>query len=93
MTERDRRPIAPTETYTVTDVAGHSPVDLDDFVGATTVSVEGDDQEFRLRGAGRREGLAVQFHEKEPESGAGDTPVWRIIEQGHGHMVAEPPAG
>ena len=91
VTEPGKPPIPPTKSYTVTGVAGHSPEDLDDFVGATTVSVEGDDQEFRVRGAGRRVGAAVQFHDKEPESGDVDPPVWKIIEQGHGHMVAEPP--
>jgi hypothetical protein len=92
MTESSTRAFAPTEPYTVTDVAGHLPVGLDDFVGATTVSVVGDDQQFRMRGAGRREGPAVRFHEKELASAADETPVWRIIEQSDGHIVAEPPA-
>ena len=82
----------PAEPYTVTDVAGHAPVVLDDFVGATTVSVKGDDREYRLRGAGRRDGQAVKFHEKEPASAASETPVWKIIELADGNIVAEPPA-
>jgi len=89
MNEPDAGPTAP---YIVTGVAGHAPAVLDEFVGATTVSVKGDDQEFRLRGAGRREGEAVQFHEKELSSAVVETPVWKIIEQGDGHIVAEPPA-
>lgn len=91
MSERGGRPIPPTEFYTVTDVAGHTPVVLDDFVGATTVVVKADDQEFRLRGVGARQGPAVQFHEKEPASATDDTPVWEISQQGDGHMIAEPP--
>ena len=78
--------------YTVTDVAGHAPVVLDDFVGATTVSVKVHDREYRLRGAGRRHGQAVEFHEKEPASAAAETPVWKITEQSEGNIVAEPPA-
>ena len=85
-------PNVPAEPYTITDVAGHVPVLLDDFVGATTVSVKGDDREYRLRGAGRRVGRAVEFHEKEPASAAAETPVWMIIEERDGNIVAEPPA-
>ena len=76
----------------MTDVAGHVPVVLDDFVGATTVSVKRDDQEYRLRGTGRRAGRAVEFQETEPASAADETPVWKIIEQADGNIVAEPPA-
>ena len=85
-------PVPPAKPYIVTDVAGHVPVVLDDFVGATTVLVTGDDREYRLRGAGRRDGQVVEFCEKEPASAAGEAPVWKIIEQGEGRMVAEPPA-
>jgi hypothetical protein len=82
----------PAEPYTVTDVGGHVPLVLDDFVGATTVSVKNDDREYRLRGSGRRDGPAVEFHEKEPASAAAETPVWKIVVQGNGNIVAEPPA-
>ena len=92
MIESAAAPHRPVEPYTVTDVAGHAPVVLDDFVGATTMSVKADDREYRLRGAGRRHGQAVEFHEKEPASAAAETPVWKIIEQGDGNIVAEPPA-
>ena len=92
MIESAAAPHVPVEPYTVTDVAGHAPVVLDDFVGATTVSVKAHDREYRLRGAGRRHGQAVEFHEKEPASAAAETPVWKIIEQGDGNIVAEPPA-
>ena len=78
--------------YTVTDVAGHVPVVLNDFIGATTVSLKGDDQECRLRGSGRRAGLSVEFHEKEPASADGAALVWKIFDKGDGHIVAEPPA-
>jgi hypothetical protein len=82
----------PAKPYTVTDVAGHVPVVLDDFVGANTVSLKRDDQEYRLRGTGRREGQAVEFQEAEPASAAVENPVWKIVEQGDGDIVAEPPA-
>jgi hypothetical protein len=89
MTESAAAPNVPAEPYTVTDVGGHVPVLLDDFVGATTVSVKGDDREYRLRGAGRKAGRAVEFHEKEPASAAAETPVWKIIEEGDGNIVAQ----
>jgi hypothetical protein len=34
----------------------------------------------------------VEFHEKEPASAAAETPVWMIIEERDGNIVAEPPA-
>ena len=92
MTETTAGPVEPTVPYTVTDVAGHVPVVLNDFIGATTVLVKGDDQEYRIRGAGRREGLAVEFHEKEPASADADPPVWKITERGDGQIIAEAPA-
>ena len=90
MTEPVAEPVAPAKPYTVTDVAGHVPVVLDDFVGATTVLVAGDDHEYRLRGAGRMDGQVVEFYEKEPASAAAEAPVW-IIERSEGRIIAEPP--
>jgi hypothetical protein len=92
VTETTAAPVEPTVPCTVTDVAGHVPVVLNDFIGATTVSVKSDDQEYRLRGAGTREGLAVEFYDKEPASADAEPTVWTITEQGDGSMVAEPPA-
>jgi hypothetical protein len=90
MNESGPAAMAPSDPYAVTSIAGHEPT-LDDCVGATTVTVKGEDQEFRLRGAGKRDGEAVQFHEKEPASAADETPVWTIIKLSDGHIVAEPP--
>jgi hypothetical protein len=50
VTETTAAPVEPTVPCTVTDVAGHVPVVLNDFIGATTVSVTSDDQEYRIRG-------------------------------------------
>ena len=86
------RPIEPTLPYLVTEVAGHVPRALNDLIGATTVSVKADDEEYRLRGAGARNGSTVEFHERELSSANTDPPVWRIVEQVDGRMVAEPPA-
>jgi len=84
------RPVQPTAPYLVTEVAGHVPLVLDDLIGATTVSVKADDEEYRLRGAGTRNGSTVEFHERELASADTDPPVWRIVEQVDGRMVAEP---
>ena len=91
MTETTSGPAEQIVPYTVTEVAGHVPVVLNDFIGATTVSLKGDDQECRLRGSGRRAGLSVEFHEKEPASADVDTLVWKILDKGDGLIVAEPP--
>src|SRR6478752_3602109 len=67
MTETTAGPVEPTVPYTVIDVAGHVPVVLNDFIGATTVSVTSDDQEYRLRGAGRREDPALGSTRRNPQ--------------------------
>ena len=93
VTETTSGPTERIGPYTVTGVAGHAPAVLNDFIGATTVSLKGDDQECRLRGSGRRAGPSVEFHEKEPASADVDALVWKILDQGDGHIVAEPPTG
>jgi hypothetical protein len=79
------------ERYIVTGVGGRDPVTLDDFVGATTVTVADDARSHRLLGAGLRDDDAVQFHDRELESATEDIKVWTIVQEGDGRMTAEPP--
>lgn len=44
-----------------------------------------------LRGAGERKGQAVEFHEVEPATATEEAPVWTIVEQGEGTIIAELP--
>ena len=78
--------------YSVAEVAGHDPASLDDFVGATTVTVENHGHRHDLLGAGTRAGQSVLFFPRDDVSvGEGDA-VWRISEQKTGHIVAQPSA-
>jgi hypothetical protein len=79
------------DDYTVTEVAGHAPAGLDDVVGATTVTVTRDGQNYRLIGTGAMTGGAVHFHQKEIGSAGDEVLVWTILERGDGRLVAEPP--
>ncbi len=75
-----------SETYRVTAVAGHQPVTLDDFIGATTVTVHGPHGDQELAGAGERNGSSVQFRERQLPSAAEEMPVWEIVAVGE-HCV------
>jgi hypothetical protein len=92
MTEPVRSSSTAGPTYEVTDVAGHEPSGLDDFVGATTVTVSRDGETYRLVGAGLRINRAVQFHLKETGSALEGTLVWTVVDLGDGRIVAMPPA-
>ena len=81
-----------SETFPVTTVAGHEPAALDDFVGATTVTVRTADGEHELVGSGARDGAAVHFHERQLASAAEDTSVWEIVAQGEESFSARTPA-
>ena len=92
MTNDNEKPTGNDRQYPVTEVAGHPPVDLEDFVGATTVTVQSQDAEYRLVGAGARDDDVVVFQQKEVDSAADDGATWTILENGRGDIVAEPDA-
>jgi len=77
--------------YRVTQVAGHRPTGIDDFVGATTVTVEGHGHESRLIGAGTKDDHTVLFHQKEAGSATDVEPVWTFTDSGDGDITATPP--
>jgi len=77
--------------YRVTEVAGHQPASLDDFIGATTVTVEKHGREDQLVGTGVKNEHAVLFHERETGSARDTDPVWTFTDQGGGAIAAEPP--
>ena len=79
--------------YPVAKVAGHDPANLDDFVGATTVTVENHGHRLDLLGAGTRAGQSVLFYPRD-EMSVGEVPgVWKISEQSTGDIVAQPTTG
>ena len=91
MTDIPEQPVdARAKVYPVTAVAGREPATVDDFIGATTVTVRDATGHHDLKGAGTRNGPAVQFREKQLSSAAEDMPVWEIIPQGEGGMGARP---
>ena len=82
MSHTNKESVKATEVFTVTAVAGHEPAALDDFVGATTLTVRGAHGEHQLIGAGARDGEAIQFRERQLASAADDMPVWEIVASG-----------
>jgi len=76
--------------YPVTEVGGHDPASLDDFVGATTVTVENHGHRHDLLGAGTKEGQSVLFFSRDEVSVGEEEAVWRISEQSTGKIVAQP---
>jgi len=76
--------------YPVTEVGGHDPASLDDFVGATTVTVDNNGHRHDLLGAGARAGQSVLFFPRGDVSVEEDDAVWTISEQSTGNIVAQP---
>ena len=76
--------------YPVAEVAGHDPASLDDFLGATTVTVETHGRRQDLLGAGTRAGQSVLFFPRDEVSVGEEVAVWRISEESTGHIVAQP---
>lgn len=79
-------------TYRVTGVAGRQPVSLEDFVGATTLTVEHQGHEDQLIGTGVKEQQSVHFYEKESGSAVATESVWTLTDEGDGTIAAEPPS-
>jgi hypothetical protein len=78
--------------YPVAEVAGHHPASLDDFIGATTVTVENHGHRLDLLGAGARAGQSVLFYPRDEVPVAEVPGVWTISEQSTGDIVAQPSA-
>ncbi|MEP6562946.1 MAG: hypothetical protein ABJD68_17940 [Nakamurella sp.] len=64
---------------------------LEDFIGATTVTVEKHGHQDHLIGTGVRDDRTVLFHQKETGSVVDSDPVWPFTDQGGGAIAAEQP--
>ena len=91
MTSDFEEPVANEPMYRVIDVAGHTPVSLDDLIGATTVTVANDGNEYRLIGSGVKLHDRVLFHQKEAGSALETGPVWTITIDAAAGLTARPP--
>jgi len=89
MTSEINQPENDPTQYPVTEVGGHDPASLDDFVGATTVTVDNNGHQHDLLGAGAKIGQSVLFFPRDGASVEQDA-VWAISEQTTGHIVARP---
>ncbi|MET0966937.1 MAG: hypothetical protein ABWZ02_11090 [Nakamurella sp.] len=67
--------------YTVTDVAGHRPAALEDFVGEVSFTAVKDDQSCQINGFGGLTGSSVQFYEKDHSTGR-DLRIWQVTADG-----------
>ncbi|MET0865409.1 MAG: hypothetical protein ABWZ98_13840 [Nakamurella sp.] len=64
--------------YTVTDVSGHRPERLDDFVGEVSFTAVKDEQRCSISGIGGFAGGNLRFYEKDLSTGR-DLRVWQVI--------------
>lgn len=78
--------------YSVVDVAGRAPVDLDDLIGAITVTIEKKGYKYSLVGVGEKHDHIVFFYQKDAGSADEYSPVWMITDHGDGRMTAQPSA-
>ncbi len=74
----------------VTDVGGHPPTGLDDLIGATTVTVAIGGHDYRLIGAGVKNGQIVLFQQKAAGTALDTGPVWTMTDTGDGWLSARP---
>ena len=71
-------------------VAGHLPGGLDDFIGATTVTVRSGDHEESLAGTGVTHHGTVQFIEKDLSSADDHPSTWRVVRPDNARFAMEP---
>ena len=82
---------AGTGLYPITDIDGHQPRGLTDFIGAVTISVAVAGTSRRLGGVGDLTDRGVQFHQQHTSDVTDtDGAVWAITEDGGGTFWAEP---
>lgn len=81
---------AGTGLYPITDIDGHQPRGLTDFIGAVTISVAVAGTSRRLGGVGDLTDRGVQFQQHAADVNGTDVGVWAIAEDGDGTFWAEP---
>jgi hypothetical protein len=72
----------------VTDVSGHRPAALDDFVGEVSFTAVKDEQSCQINGFGGLAGSMVQFYEKDHTTGR-DLRVWQVTGDGGREFLAQ----
>jgi hypothetical protein len=80
------------QTYPVNLVAGHVPRRLDEFLGATTVTVRSGDHEKSLAGTGVVHRGTVEFIEKDLASADDHPSTWRVVRPNAAQFTMEPAA-
>ena len=83
-------PVASGRNYNVTEVDGHQPEALSDFVGDTWLTMVRDGMSLRMIGDGNATGDGVRFYQKDPGPADRDVRVWVITDGGDGTFLAEP---
>jgi hypothetical protein len=92
MTPNDEEELDPERSCRVVEVAGHPPVDINELIGATTVTVVADGHECRLIGTGVKSNKSVLFYQKEAGSAVEAGSVWTMTDGGSGDIAARPPS-
>ncbi|WP_127125798.1 hypothetical protein [Georgenia sp. SYP-B2076] len=75
--------------YAVTEVNGHAPGDLDEFLGLTTFVVAGRTGRQVIDGEGAAVQDAVRVHQKHSHGTGKDVRVWRVYRAPDAGFVAE----
>ena len=80
MTFPGDQPVASGQGYTVTEVDGHRPTDLSEFIGTTAITLLRDGHSRRLVGDGAATSGTIRFHQKARvrttgTSGSGPSPT------------------
>ena len=83
------QPVVSGVPYTVVDVDGRTPSELDDVVGPTVaLTVEGTTGRHTIRGAASRVDGTVRLYEKAEDGVGKDMRTWRIDRDGDGALIA-----
>lgn len=81
-------PIVSGVAYSVREVGGRRPADLEDFTGHVSMTVEGGSGRHVVRGQGFTTGDAARVHEKADDGMGKDTRTWTVRAERDGTFVA-----
>jgi hypothetical protein len=75
--------------YRVIQVAGHTPLSIDEFIGDTSFVIERGDETHTIAGVGAGTVDGVRFYQKDIDHHGKDIRVWHIAEITSARFFAE----
>lgn len=82
-------PVTSGFPYPITEVDGHVPADLSDFLGETRFTLQQDALSLHVAGIGVQQSAKIRFHQKDLGPLGKDVRVWTITDNGYDGFVAE----